>query len=558
MSTIEIVNRGIYNAYVNFSGLIKEEEYHHLPCKVMFVNGSFTILESYYDTLPDNVHRYNINGVTVDVSIAEVYEFLGMVYCSYPKNTTIIANGRPAVFINNSNRAEEIIVKYDGDELYSRCMVDKIEIPAEVWVGKKVMIADGKYYGVTGDVVSVEDHVITFANLSREIGETVVYDYDIEIVPPIGRTAYVKTVNEMIREFGADNYNINYSQYTDLLIKTLKGSHFLVKGTGERVNLSDGDNTAYNVPREMLKYCEAEGVCYTSINSVLNGDTVYFEGELHKVILKIGGDILIQTIDEKATKYQHPYTFGLYDGLHSMHWVSYGNLQFIEHTYDNVIKPMNLVNSIKSKLEGFKKTSCAFSVGDTVTIRGFEEMITLFGARDNGEPNTKCRFTSSMTHLCGRTARIKTIDNYGHVTLTDWDNPDNTAFCFSTEMLVGGDAVTQISREDFENAIKGVTIGDESCTFSDDILGEMSLAVTETGEVFEIVRLGGELRIQNINDTLTGYIYLNTRTRKDIIAIVSVDNFHIEPDCSKNVIWTRNSQISSKDVELLTDIKIVD
>lgn len=78
-----------------------------------------------------------------------------------------------------------------------------------------------------------------------------------------------------------------------------------------------------------------------------------------------------------------------------------------------------------------------FKVGETVRIRDWEDMKEEFGTDyyDDDVIDVKCKFTKKMKHLCGRTAKIKELNN-NRIWLQDWSNEEGGVnWNYSTDML---------------------------------------------------------------------------------------------------------------------------
>lgn len=419
------------------------------------------------------------------------------------------------------------------------------------FVDKRVVITRGDAADITGEVAEIRTDKITFTKISRtDIDLSDVDITDLDFVVPITLNSYVKVkgLDTLSREFDAERLTC--------LLKQKKGSDYMFVTSISWGNVYgfDSDSNPCSAPLSIVKHC-SEHFDY-SADMYRFGDIVFYRGYKGRAISQYDDFVLLMFDDEILCNSDFNFGFNI-DPRH-LRWTSASCAALLERDdsfrLDKPSLSTSLIEAIK-KLNGNKPK---FSVGDRVTIRDCEDMKIAFGENDNGEPKTRCRFTSAMHHLCGRTATIKAIDNAGHITLEDWSNPVNTDFIFSTEFIVGGDVALKATRSDIENIVGDIRIGTAEDSFANIQLPLISYGIARNGTVYRIIAnkdtaiiFEGDFSRELTSENFKGY---------DISCIIAATDDGRFPlnTCVANVIWENKPTFSVSDVELLTGVKITD
>ena len=286
------------------------------------------------------------------------------------------------------------------------------------------------------------------------------------------------------------------------------------------------------------------------------GDVISYQGNKGRAIVR-NGNLILALMDRELGTYI-PYNFGFDCDPDKFIWVAAENLVLLERDPSYHIGKPSLSSTFTNAIKSFVNNNHKFEVGETITIRSYEDMITEFGVNDNNEPKTKCRFTSAMHHLCGRTATIRSIDEAGRITLDNWSDPDNTNFVFSTEFVVGGDTVTKIDRISLQKAIGNVVIGNSEMGIEQIPFTTLSYGISYRGDLFRFINCKDKV-FYEVEDQIAK---LSSRKFKsmDIACIIKADSSGriALGNYSINVIWENKLIVSEKDIELLTGIKVTD
>lgn len=419
------------------------------------------------------------------------------------------------------------------------------------FVDKRVVITRGDAADITGEGAEIRTDKIIFTKISRtDIDLSDVDITDLDFVVPITPNSYVKVKNLDIlcREFGAGK-----SAYL-LQQKRCLNYMFVTSISWGTVYGFDADYNFCSAPLSIVEHI-SERFDY-SADMYRFGDIVYYRGRRGRAISKYYKFILLM-FDEEISN-GPDFNFGFNVDPKYLNWAIASNLELLERDdnfrLDEPSLSTDLINAIK-KLNGNKTK---FSVGDRVTIRDCEDMKIAFGENDNDEPKTRCRFTSAMHHLCGRTATIKAIDNAGHITLEDWSDPDNTDFIFSTEFIVGGDTALKATRSDIEKIAGNIRIGTAEGDFTNIKFPLVSYGIAYDGALYKIVA-------NKDNAIIFEGDFARELTSKrfkeyNISSVVAADGDGCLPlnRCAANVIWENKPTLSVSDVELLTGVKITD
>lgn len=419
------------------------------------------------------------------------------------------------------------------------------------FVDKRVVITRGDATDITGNVAEIRTDKIILTKTSRtDIDLSDVDITDLDFVVPITSNSYVKVkgLDTLSREFDAERLTC--------LLKQKRGSDYMFVTSVSWGNVYgfDSDCNPCCAPLSIVEHC-SERFDY-SADMYRFGDIVLYRGYKGRAISQYNDFVLLMFDDEIPRNSDFNFGFNI-DPRH-LRWTDASCAALLERDdsfrLDKPSLSTSLIEAIK-KLNGNKPK---FSVGDRVTIRDCEDMKIAFGENDNGEPKTRCRFTSAMHHLCGRTATIKAIDNAGHITLEDWSDPDNTDFIFSTEFIVGGDTALKATRNDIENIVGDIRIGTAEDDFANIQFPLISYGIARNGIVYRIIAnkdtaiiFNGDFSRELTSENFKGY---------DISCIIAATDDGCFPlnTCVANAIWENMPTFSVSDVELLTGVKITD
>lgn len=419
------------------------------------------------------------------------------------------------------------------------------------FVDKRVVITRGDAAGITGEIAEIRTDKITFTKISRtDIDLSDVDITDLDFVVPITSNSYVKVkgLDTLSREFDAKRLTC--------LLKQKRGSDYMFVTSISWGNVYgfDSDSNPCSAPLSILEHC-SERFDY-SADIYRFGDIVFYRGYKGRAISQYDDFVLLMFDDEIPRNSDFNFGFNI-DPRH-LRWASASCAMLLERDDSFRLDKPSLSTSLTEAIKKLNGNKPKFSVGDRVTIRDCEDMKIAFGENDNGEPKTRCRFTSAMHHLCGRTATIKAIDNAGHITLEDWSDPDNTDFIFSTEFIVGGDTALKATRSDIENIVGDIRIGTAEDSFANIQLPLISYGIARNGAVYRIIAnkytaiiFEGDFSRELTSENFKGY---------DISCIIAATDDGRLPlnTCVANVIWENKPTFSVSDVELLTGVKITD
>lgn len=419
------------------------------------------------------------------------------------------------------------------------------------FVDKRVVITRGDAAGITGEIAEIRTDKITFTKISRtDIDLSDVDITDLDFVVPITLNSYVKVkgLDTLSREFDAKKLTC--------LLKQKRGSDnmFVTSISWGNVYGFDSDCNPCCAPLSIVEHC-SERFDY-SADMYRFGDIVFYRDYKGRAISQYDDFVLLMFDDEIPRNSDFNFGFNI-DPRH-LRWASASCAMLLERDDSFRLDKPSLSTSLTEAIKKLNGNKPKFSVGDRVTIRDCEDMKIAFGENDNGEPKTRCRFTSAMHHLCGRTATIKAIDNAGHITLEDWSDPDNTDFIFSTEFIVGGDTALKATRSDIENIVGDIRIGTAEDSFANIQLPLISYGIARNGTVYRIIAnkdtaiiFEGDFSRELTSENFKGY---------DISCIIAATDDGRFPlnTCVANVIWENKPTFSVSDVELLTGVKITD
>lgn len=96
-----------------------------------------------------------------------------------------------------------------------------------------------------------------------------------------------------------------------------------------------------------------------------------------------------------------------------------------------------------------------FQVGDRVMVRYWDDMKAEFGLTAWGSIPVTYSFTEEMASLCGKIAKIKSIDG-DELSLTEWeDTHSSTCYSFSRGMfvLVEAKKAKKMTKKEIEEAL---------------------------------------------------------------------------------------------------------
>ena len=435
-------------------------------------------------------------------------------------------------------------------------------LPNEWWGGKTVEFDDY----TTAWVRSVENGMLKLYGKSKSTVPDEVSPFDITVNPNIeaGHIVRFRDMNCIRQGYEAGDVMNMFQSLIGIDI-SLRRPYIVTESEDDDMDviISDGKNRKY-VNRNLLYIVsdnKNEGIPYFDFTDIRQGDAVAIRTN-HlpaTVLMTHNGAVLIMMKNDGQRYNWTTATFNLGNDPDCKYlWVTWNDINFINHNSDFRVARPSMTTSIKDALASYISNTKSFNVGDTITIRSVEDMINEFGSKDNGEPKTRCRFTSSMHHLCGRTATITAIDQFGHITLADWSDPENTNFVFSTEMCEGY-VINKISRNALSELLSEYEVG---CTAHPDIseLPDLCYAVGFNGGKYQFLKVNGVPYYKPLSRADGEYEYLNNAVfdNLDIACIVKEHCGNLNIRSGNSFIWKKRPQITITDVELLTGVKVID